>query len=108
PDIALGQQSPMDVAILLGNGDGTFQARPALNVATSPQAVPAADLNGDGNVDLVVTEQRKASIYFGKGDGNFLPPVVFVTGTFLWDVAAGDFNGDGKVDLVVVDGNVSG
>ena len=51
-DVAVAQQNPSAVAILLGNGDGTFQAGPTLNVAAIATSVATGDLNGDGNVDL--------------------------------------------------------
>ena len=47
-DIAVGQQIPLNVAILLGNGDGTFRTGVTLNVSTYPQAVATGDFNGDG------------------------------------------------------------
>src|SRR5262249_53885485 len=43
------------VSILLGNGDGTFQSAKSVSSGKNPGSIAAADLNGDGRVDLVVT-----------------------------------------------------
>jgi hypothetical protein len=52
--------------VLLANGDGTFHSLIRLNLPTGgndPGGVAAADLNGDGLVDLVA-----ANIFFNSGD----------------------------------------
>jgi hypothetical protein len=101
PDIAIADQGPDRVQILLGNGDGTFRSGATLNVATFPMGLATADFNGDGYADLVYLGQGQVSIYLGTGDGNFLPPVQVVSDNFLSEMAVGDFNGDGNADLVV-------
>jgi hypothetical protein len=40
--------------VLLNNGNGTFAAKVSYPAGTWPEAVAAADLNGDGKPDLVV------------------------------------------------------
>src|ERR1043166_6097980 len=61
----------------------------------------AADLNGDGRVDLAGSNANAASVMLGNGDGTFRPKTDFPIGTQTQAIAAGDFNTDGKVDLVV-------
>jgi hypothetical protein len=61
----------------------------------------AADLNGDGNVDLAGAGANAVSVMLGNGDGTFRPKTDFPIGMQTQAVAAGDFNTDGKVDLVV-------
>ena len=56
PDIAVANDfgNANTVSVLLGNGDGTFQTRQRTLLAQSRKSVAVADLNGDGNPDLVV------------------------------------------------------
>jgi hypothetical protein len=54
--VASGGRSAGVVQILLGNGDGTFSRQRSVSAgSTNLTSLSAADVNGDGNVDLVVT-----------------------------------------------------
>ena len=61
----------------------------------------AADLNGDGRVDLAGAGGNDVSVMLGNGDGTFRPKTDFPIGMQTQAVAAGDFNSDGRVDLMV-------
>ncbi|HYM75013.1 MAG TPA: FG-GAP-like repeat-containing protein [Candidatus Dormibacteraeota bacterium] len=97
--------SASTVSILLGNGDGTFQAQHAYAVGTQPIPIVTADFNGDGKLDLAVANfaDSTISILLGNGDGTFQPQNTLAVGTNPISVATGDFNGDGKLDLAVAD-----
>jgi hypothetical protein len=104
-----GQTQTGLVTILLGNGDGTFRRGAATTLALDAQGLAAADLNGDGKLDLVTTTwlpdgTRNVEVLLGNGNGTFGRPTAVLTGTRATSVATGDFNGDGKPDLAVVDG----
>src|SRR5262249_11713876 len=94
-----------NVSVLLGNGDGTFQSAVNYVVGKSPDFVSLSDLNGDGNLDLAVTNQRDStvSVLLGDGHGGFAPApgAPAKVGSFPDSVAVGDFNGDGRPDLAV-------
>jgi dienelactone hydrolase len=92
------------VSILLGNGNGTFQAAVNYAVGTNPNSVAIGDFNTDGKLDLVVanTGSNNVSVLLGNGDGTFQPPVNYASGgSVLGEMAVGDFNHDGKLDLAV-------
>jgi hypothetical protein len=98
------------VSILLGNGDGTFQAAVNYTAGSLPSAITIADFNGDGYADLAIANQNSGnvSILLGNGDGTFQPAVNYAVGTNPEYLAAGDFNADGKPDLAVTNTNFSG
>ena len=97
------------LSVLLGNGDGTFQAAVNYAVRTYPQSVAVGDFNGDGKPDLAVANRDPESIYtggsvsvlLGKGDGNFQPAVIYDAGPGPRSAKVSDFNNDGKLDLVI-------
>jgi sugar lactone lactonase YvrE len=91
------------VTVLLGNGDGTFNAV-ATNFAPDQgfNDVATGDFNGDGIPDLVATNYfgpGGATVLLGKGDGTFALGVQLTVGTFVSSIVTGDFNGDGIADL---------
>jgi len=72
--------------------------------------VAVADVNGDGNPDLLVANECADSscangsigVLFGNGDGTFRPAVAYSTGGVnSTDVVAADVNSDGRPDLLV-------
>jgi hypothetical protein len=87
------------VAILLGNGDGTFQAAVPFACGAASQSVVAGDFNHDNKLDVAVSNIGSISILLGNGDGTLQAPVNLPsTGTAL---TTGDFNSDGNLDLAV-------
>lgn len=97
-----------DICVLLGNGDGTFQAPIFNNAVTSPAMVAAGDLNGDGFADLAVTiyEQDSDTTFYtllGNGDGTFQAPVAQTAEYSPSAPVIADLNHDGKMDIAVAD-----
>ena len=102
------------VAVLPGNGDGTYQPAVVSNTGAVVSSVAIGDFNRDGKLDVAVDNEcldpcssGSVNILLGKGDGTFQPPVSYSSGGNAFSVEAGDVNGDGKLDLLVVNGSSS-
>jgi hypothetical protein len=65
--------------------------------------IAIADYNGDGNLDIAVTdgESDSMAVLLGKGNGAFDPARYFAGGSPFAFMSTGDFNADGKPDLVI-------
>src|SRR5262249_10499372 len=93
--------------VLLGNGDGTFQAARTFAVGDCPQSVEVGDINNDGLLDLAVANSATygvsptVSVLLGNGDGTFQAARQFGAGSYPYSVAVGEVNGDGRLDLAV-------
>ena len=70
-DLAVGNNADSTVSILLGNGDGTFQAGRAFATGPNAFSVAAGDFNGDSLPDLAVADAggKTVSILLGKEGG---------------------------------------
>jgi hypothetical protein len=116
-------------AVLLGNGNGTFQTTPIITttytsvtaptIALVPQIVSVADLNGDSNPDLIANVpgttivnfqlQTQLQVYLSNGDGTFKPPTTVAIGADAYGIPVlADFNKDGKLDLAALAETSSG
>ena len=90
------------LTILLGNGDGTFRAPHAFFVPYAAYSLDFSDVNGDGNVDVLITSSLGAGVSLGNGDGTFQPVRNYLSGaTPPIGITAEDVTADGKVDLIV-------
>jgi hypothetical protein len=99
-DVAVGGVN--HVRILLGNGDGTFRTGPNYTTPSSTTSLAAADLTGNGILDLIAG----GNVLLGNGDGTFKPAQDCYVGSYTSDVAVGDFTGNGRLDFVTA--NVGG
>lgn len=98
-----GTPPPGHVAILRGNGNGTFQAPVAYEAMTRPQFVVAGDLNGDGMMDLAAasTLTSKIDVLLGNGDGTLQPAIGFGVGNGATAITIADLDANGAPDLAV-------
>jgi hypothetical protein len=101
-DVALSNANGNGVAILLGNGDGTFQSPPqSYSAGLDPASIMALDVNGDGKPDLVVTGGSGLTAIVNRGDGSFSKNSTYPVVKFPWKAVGGDFNGDARPDIAV-------
>ena len=100
--VSLADLNGGTVALLFGNGDGTFRSPVYVQTGISPLSIAVGDLNGDGNTDLFVGGNGSSAVLLGNGDGTFRPPINVSTGGIgtAFAVAIGDVNNDGHPDLV--------
>jgi len=96
------------ISILLGIGDGTFQADRQTAAGFSPWGLISGDFNQDGHLDLAAVNRATAaqggdnlSIFFGRGDGSFELRAPYAVGVSPQAVTTADLNGDGVLDLIV-------
>jgi hypothetical protein len=84
-----------------------FQATATYKVGNVPSGIAYGDFNGDGKLDLAITNNADAtvSILLNNGDGTFKPQVVYAVSKGPLGISVGDFNGDGKLDLAVANGS---
>jgi len=112
-DLVTANYNDNTISILLGNGDGTFQAQVTYATGDGPNDLAIGDFNHDGNLDVAVSDNNDTTIsmLYGNGDGTFQAPVIDdLAGGGPWGIASGDLNGDGLTDLLVTnngDGTVS-
>jgi len=87
--------------VLLGNGDGTFQAPINTSTGGNLGLLAIADLNGDDYVDVLGGYGTVLYVFLGKGDGTLKPGVPYnLEASLSGTISITDVNGDGKQDVV--------
>ena len=106
-DLAVGCGHGDRLSLMLGKGDGTFQARALtpspgyFGSATRVAQLLTGDWNRDGKVDLLRRTKFSMTLSTGKGDGQFNSDLVLADGFMdeIASIAVGDFTGDNKLDI---------
>lgn len=108
-DLAMIRYGTTQGYVALSNGDGTFALTQSLTMAANAFDLIAADVTGDGYVELIASITNGLSIHAGNGDGSFDAAYNRGTlGTSSSDLEAGDLNNDGLNDFVFTYNNVAG
>ncbi len=111
PDLILNYFDHLEV--WFGNGDGTFTFSGSTSIQGVASDVVAviADLDGDGNADLILAPDSNPAasigplaIFYGNGNGTFQSPVLLPVSHRYSQATAVDVNRDNKLDLVMTDG----
>ncbi len=105
--------SGSQLIVMLGNGDGTFQAPTQTPLSNPFLWMAVGDFNHDGKIDVALVGQTvfrfqtlNVSTYLGLGDGTFSAPLnsglvaAPADGGLAANVAVGDVNHDGNLDLI--------
>jgi hypothetical protein len=93
------------VAVLLGNGGGTFQEGVHYPIGRQARTIAVGDFNRDCLPDLATGYLGPGDVFVvgvfrGRGDGTFWEEGTYPTGHTPASIAVGDFNGDEYPDLV--------
>jgi hypothetical protein len=104
-DYASGAASFGSVGVRLNNGSGTFGAYTSLAALQSPYDVVTGDVNGDGQLDIIVDRRDYGlvSVLLASGaPGSFAAPVTYNASTpnYTTGITLGDFNNDGRLDII--------
>ena len=108
PNLVVANADGGTVTVLLGNGKGQFHEPAGSPFAAGhlPNDISIADMNGDGNPDLVIADHQSPflTILLADGKGGFRSapgsPVDVHSHPHPHGVVAADFNGDGHPDVV--------
>ena len=107
-DVAVGCTS--GILVYLNDGAGNLTYDTTLGGTFCPSAIKVADINGDGNLDIIAADggdNGSIETYLGNGNGTFQAPTTITlpeshgSPENALDITVADFNGDGKPDLAV-------
>jgi len=94
-------------SVALGDGQGRFKFGGHLSNVNDPTVgagfIQAGDFNGDGKLDLIVSDLQGFSLFLGRGDGAFYHVTNIADSTYgVHGMCIGDFNQDGKLDVALL------
>ena len=94
------------IQLLVNNGQGGFTDETANRLPASIQGgawsrrIHLTDVNGDGRIDLVLSNGSSTPFYLADGQGSFVQLPNLLPGNTFDQITPGDFNGDGRVDFI--------
>jgi len=107
-DLALFEFLGTHIYILTGRGDGTFDSAKVISTALSNGSDPIAsgnifvgDFDGDGRLDLLISDAKHAAVMFNNGNLSFQRKDVTNESAMIYDFGAADVNQDGFTDFII-------
>ncbi|MDO7873377.1 VCBS repeat-containing protein [Hymenobacter sp. ASUV-10] len=105
-DVVIGHSNRSQVTVLRNDGTGTFVADPDLPLGSSYQHLALADVDQDGDLDLLTTGSGNGvAVRVNNGTGTFTGSQLVTVGAGVTFVAVGDVDGDGALDMVTANAN---
>jgi len=97
------------VAVLLGNGDGTFQGPSFLWGFNDAWGAAVGHFDSDPYADLAVTSRllHRVTVLPGNEYATFGSPTHYSTGTYPKEIVAAYITGDDYLDLIVTHGDIN-
>ena len=87
------------ISLRLNNGNGTFGAATQIPVAGMHSSATLADIDNDGDLDLLAAGGTNTSIRLNNGTGIFSGTGMALTGTGVQKLSMADLDADGDLDL---------
>ena len=108
PDVVVANDGDATISVLLADGNGGFANRVVYNLpggSYSTYSLASADLNGDGEPDILAADGVDGAVlvFLNDGRGNLLAPTSYSDGTGQYTgyaIQLADVNGDGKPDVI--------
>jgi hypothetical protein len=107
PDLAF-TYGLMGFAVILGNGDGTFELSMTIQSFPGVEPIAVDDFNDDKDLDIVIGNAvQNLSVYFGHSNGSFAAPITLAAELFSVpaEIFVADYNEDNHPDIAVLNLN---
>jgi RHS repeat-associated protein len=107
-DVVTANRDSNSLSILLGKADGSFESAATVAVGSTPTSVVLKDINNDGKVDAIVTnDYNLVSVFLGQGNGTFATRTSYTVGNGATGLTIVDLNRDGISDIVTANADDS-
>ena len=100
-DLVVGTTGGANAVLRLvpGNTGGVFTPTLSTLTAIGIRELAAADMDEDGDLDLLVSGSDQLAVYLNNGSGQFVEGTVQTVSFTYGSITVGDFNGDGHADV---------